>query len=199
MGGDIDVNATLRRGDFNQRHFDLSGTTVELRNVQVAGTGLDGMERPRGLQAGRIDAQSPFQVDATTDLDLSDARPLLALFAERTDYPRWTLSLLDSRSGAGDAALAPGPSGHRRAAGRERSPVGARAAGSAGAAQARRSLSALGLLGAGIELDGDQRQWHLAKAREWFDQQPFPAASARAAPRALQTEGPACIHCGLCV
>jgi hypothetical protein len=51
MGGDIDVNATLRRGDFNQRHFDLSGTTVELRNVQVAGTGLDGMERPRGLQA----------------------------------------------------------------------------------------------------------------------------------------------------
>ncbi|KAG1435356.1 hypothetical protein G6F57_021165 [Rhizopus arrhizus] len=39
MGGDVDVNATLRRGDFNQRHFDLSGTTVELRNVQVAGTG----------------------------------------------------------------------------------------------------------------------------------------------------------------
>ena len=38
MGGDIDVNATLRRGDFSQRHFDLSGTTVELRNVQVAGT-----------------------------------------------------------------------------------------------------------------------------------------------------------------
>ncbi|WP_215901016.1 hypothetical protein, partial [Acinetobacter baumannii] len=29
-----------------------------------------------------------------------------------------------------------------------------------------------GLLGAGIELDGDQRQWHLAKAREWFDQRP---------------------------
>uniref|UniRef100_UPI001CC329B1 hypothetical protein n=1 Tax=Enterobacter hormaechei TaxID=158836 RepID=UPI001CC329B1 len=27
MGGDVDVNATLRRGDFNQRHFDLSGTT----------------------------------------------------------------------------------------------------------------------------------------------------------------------------
>jgi hypothetical protein len=29
-----------------------------------------------------------------------------------------------------------------------------------------------GLLGAGIELDGDQRHWHLAKAREWFEQRP---------------------------
>ena len=54
------------------------------------------MESRVAFKRGRIDAQSPFQVDATTDLDLSDARPLLALFAERTDYPRWTLSLLDS-------------------------------------------------------------------------------------------------------
>jgi len=29
-----------------------------------------------------------------------------------------------------------------------------------------------GLLGAGIELDGKQRQWHLAGAREWFDGRP---------------------------
>ena len=97
MGGDIDVKATLRRGDFNQRHFDLSGTTVELRNMQVAGAERASAWKGRvAFKRGRIDAQSPFQVDATTDLDLSDALVLLALFAERTDYPRWTLSLLDS-------------------------------------------------------------------------------------------------------
>ncbi len=139
-GGDIDVNATLRRGDFNQRHFDLSGTTVVLRNVQVAGTqGSTAWKGARDFRRGRIDAQSPFQVDATTDLDLSDARPLLALFAERTDYPRWTFVPAGFRTGtgAGDAALAPWPSGHRWPAGRERPPVGTRAAGSAGTAQAR--------------------------------------------------------------
>lgn len=29
-----------------------------------------------------------------------------------------------------------------------------------------------GVFGAGIELDGKQRQWHLAGAREWYDAQP---------------------------
>ncbi|KAG0731079.1 hypothetical protein G6F23_015664 [Rhizopus arrhizus] len=58
MGGDVDVNATLRRGDFNQRHFDLSGTTVELRNVQVAGTGSSAAWKGRAaFKRGRIAAQ----------------------------------------------------------------------------------------------------------------------------------------------
>ncbi len=48
----------------------------------------------------------------------------------------------------------------------------------------------MGLLGAGIELDGDQRQWHLAKAREWFDQQPslLPAGQGTVL-QARRTEG----------
>jgi hypothetical protein len=95
MGGDVDVNATLRRGDFNQRHFDLSGTTVELRNVQVAGTGSTAW-KGRGLQARPHRCAVAVPGGRHHRPDLSDARPLLALFAERTDYPRWTLSLLDS-------------------------------------------------------------------------------------------------------
>lgn len=175
MGGDIEVNAALRRGDFSQRHFDLSGTTVELRNVQV-----DGAPRATGWQGdvafrqGRIDAQSPFQVDATTDLTLSDTRPLLALFAERTDYPRWTLSLLDSGRVDAQARLQWRP-GHLVVDGlraeNQRLSVRARLD-----LLERRKRGDLylrwGPLGAGIELDGDQRHWHLAKAREWFEQRP---------------------------
>nr|WP_313227119.1 hypothetical protein [Stenotrophomonas pavanii] len=175
MGGDIDVNATLRRGDFSQRHFDLSGTTVELRNVQVAGTqGSTAWKGRVDFKRGRIDAQSPFQVDATTDLDLSDARPLLALFAERTDYPRWTLSLLDSGQVQAQATLRWRP-GHLVIDGlqAENDRLSVRARLDLLDQRKRGDLYLRwGLLGAGIELDGDRRQWHLARAREWFDQQP---------------------------
>lgn len=175
MGGDVEVNATLRRGDFNQRHFDLSGTTVALRNVQVSGTPRDTAWQGRvAFKRGRIDAQSPFQVDATTDLTLSDARPLLALFAQRTDYPRWTLSLLDSGQIDAQARLR-WRAGHlvvdNLQAENDRLSVRARLD---LLEQRKRGDLYLrwGLLGAGIELDGGQRHWHLAKAREWFEQQP---------------------------
>ncbi|MGF6416929.1 hypothetical protein ABH900_000390 [Stenotrophomonas sp. AN71] len=183
MGGDVDVNATLRRGDFSQRHFDLSGTIVALRNVQVGGTPRDTAWQGRvAFKRGRIDAQSPFQVDATTDLTLSDARPLLALFAQRTDYPRWTLSLLDSGQIDAQARLR-WRAGHlvvdNLQAENDRLSVRARLD---LLEQRKRGDLYLrwGLLGAGIELDGDQRQWHLAKAREWFDQRPglLPAEAA---------------------
>lgn len=186
MGGDIDVNATLRRGDFNQRHFDLSGTTVELRNVQVADTqGSTAWKGRVAFKRGRIDAQSPFQVDATTDLDLSDARPLLALFAERTDYPRWTLSLLDSGQVQAQATLRWRP-GHLVIDGlqAENDRLSVRARLDLLEQRKRGDLYLRwGLLGAGIELDGDQRQWHLAKAREWFDQRPslLPASQGSSA------------------
>ena len=39
-----------------------------------------------------------------------------------------------------------------------------------------------GVLGAGIELDGEQRKWHLAGAREWYDQQPRVLPAPKAAP-----------------
>lgn len=175
MGGDVDVNATLRRGDFNQRHFDLSGTTIALRNVQVSGTPRDTAWQGRvAFKRGRIDAQSPFQVDATTDLTLSDARPLLALFAQRTDYPRWTLSLLDSGQIDAQARLR-WRAGHlvvdNLQAENDRLSVRARLD---LLEQRKRGDLYLrwGLLGAGIELDGGQRHWHLARAREWFEQRP---------------------------
>ncbi|MDV9044013.1 hypothetical protein [Stenotrophomonas sp. RAC2] len=175
MGGDVDVNATLRRADFNQRHFDLSGTTVELRNVQVAGTDSNSAWKGRVVfKRGRIDAQSPFQVDATTDLTLSDARPLLALFAKRTDYPRWTLSLLDAGQVDAQATLRWRP-GHLLIDGlrAENDRLSVRARLDLLEQRKRGDLYLRwGPLGAGIELDGEQRQWHLAKAREWFDQRP---------------------------
>ncbi len=173
--GNAQVDATLRRGDFKQRYFDLSGTSVQLRNVQVGQQDRKAPWQGRvQFKQGRIDAQAPFRVDANADLTMSDAGPLLAVFAERGDYPRWVLSLLDA--------------GQVKASTRLRWQAGHIVLDGLQAENERLSLRARldlldqnkrgdlylrwGLLGAGIELDGKQRQWHLAGAREWFDGRP---------------------------
>lgn len=173
--GNAQVDATLRRGDFKQRYFDLSGTSVQLRNVQVGQQDRKAPWQGRvQFKQGRIDAQAPFRVDANADLTMSDAGPLLAVFAERGDYPRWVLSLLDA--------------GQVNASTRLRWQAGHIVLDGLQAENERLSLRARldlldqnkrgdlylrwGLLGAGIELDGKQRQWHLAGAREWFDGRP---------------------------
>ncbi|MCL7713837.1 hypothetical protein [Stenotrophomonas mori] len=175
LAGTARVDATLRRGDFSQRHFDLSGTTLELRDVQVDGQRRKAPWQGRlSLDRGRIDAQSPFRVDARATLGLSDAGPLLAVFAAQGDYPRWALSLLDSGRVEATTALRWQP-GHLLLEGLE-------------AENARLSLKARlellkqhkrgdlylrwGVLGAAVELDGTQRHWHLLKAREWFQSRP---------------------------
>lgn len=173
--GNAEVDATLRRGDFKQRYFDLSGTSVRLRDVQVGQQDRKAPWQGRVLfKQGRIDAQAPFRVDASANLTMSDAGPLLAVFAERSDYPRWVLSLLDA--------------GQVNASTRLRWQAGHLTLDGLQAENERLSLRARldlvdqnkrgdlylrwGLLGAGIELDGKQRQWHLAGAREWFDGRP---------------------------
>jgi len=173
--GNAEVDATLRRADFKQRYFDLSGTSVQLRNVQV-----DQQQRKTPWQGrvqfrqGRIDAQAPFRVDASAALTMSDAAPLLAVFAERSDYPRWALSLLDSgqvnattrlRWQAGHLVLDGLEAENERLSLRARLDL---------LEQNKRGDLYLrwGLLGAGIEMKGKQRQWHLAGAREWFDGRP---------------------------
>jgi hypothetical protein len=113
---------------------------------------------------------------------MRDAGPLLALFAERSDYPRWALSLLDSgqvdahtrlRWRAGHLVLDGLQAENERLSLRARLDL---------LDQRKRGDLYLrwGLLGAGIELDGQRRQWHLAGAREWFDGRPalLPGAAA---------------------
>lgn len=175
LQGDARADARLQRGDFAARRFDLAGSVVELRDVAVSGQKRTQPWWGRlTIARGDIDAQSPFQVDGRADLSLRDAGPLLAVFAERGDYPRWALSLLDSGQLDAHTRLRWRP-GHLVLDDLE-------------AENERLSLRARldlmdkhkrgdlylrwGVLGAGIELDDQRRQWHLAGAREWFDSRP---------------------------
>ncbi|MBB4605746.1 hypothetical protein XarbCFBP8130_11890 [Xanthomonas arboricola] len=182
MRGDAELQAQLQRADFKNKFFDLSGTRVRLRNMRVGDDSSDAnWWGQMQVGAGTIQASAPFQVDADAAIRMRDVAPLLAVFAQRADYPRWVLGLLDS--------------GELDATGRVRWRKQQLLIDDLHAENARLSLRARlalndeqrrgdlylrwGVLGAGIELDGKQRQWHLAGAREWYDAQPglLPAVS----------------------
>ncbi|MCC8626082.1 hypothetical protein [Xanthomonas vesicatoria] len=184
MRGDAELQAQLQRADFKNKFFDLSGTRVRLRNMRVGEDAADAnWWGELQVGAGTIQASAPFQLDAEAALRMRDAAPLLSVFAQRADYPRWVVGLLDS--------------GELDATGRVRWRKQQLTVDDLHAENARLSLRARlaldddtrrgnlylrwGVLGAGIELDGKQRQWHLAGAREWYDKQPglLPPVSKR--------------------
>ncbi|WP_313275083.1 hypothetical protein [Stenotrophomonas sp.] len=175
MRGDAQLKARVRRADFDARQFDLAGTTVDLRNIRVGdATATANWWGTVALRQGHIDAAAPFEVTAQADLRLRDAGPLLGVFAERSAYPRWVLGLLDSGEVQASGQL-------RWRSGElwvddlqaENERLSLRARLDLARAQRRGNLYLRwGVLGAGIELDGQQRKWHLAGAREWYEQQP---------------------------
>ncbi|KAB7771079.1 hypothetical protein [Xanthomonas maliensis] len=175
LDGDAELDARLQRADFKNKVFDLSGTRVRLRNMRVGAQAKDATWWGElALGAGTIQANAPFQVDADVDVRMRDAGPLLAVFAERGDYPRWVLGLLDA--------------GQVQANGRlrwrkqqlliddlqaENDRLSLRARLALEDAQRRGALYLRwGVLGVGVGLDDTQRQWHLAGARDWYQQQP---------------------------
>lgn len=181
LSGDAQVQARLQRADLDNRQFDLGGSTVTLRNIQVDGAGDANWWGEVALRSGHIDAAAPYEVTAQADLRLRDAGPVLGVFAQRSDYPRWVLGLLDSGE-----VQATGQLRWRRdhlalddlKAENDRLSLRARLdmakAGKRGDLYVR-----WGVFGAGIELDGEQRSWHLKGAREWYDSRPriLPASS----------------------
>ena len=97
LRGDAQLQARVKRADFDAKQFDLGGTTVALRNIQVGDSaGQNNWWGTVALRQGHIDAAAPFEVTAQADLRLRDAGPLLGVFAERSAYPRWVLGMLDS-------------------------------------------------------------------------------------------------------
>jgi len=172
--GNARLEAQVQRADFEAGQFDLKGTTLRLQDIRVGDAKEADWWGEVRVRSGHINAAAPFQVDTLASLELRDAGPLLAIFAQRSDYPRWVLGLLDS--------------GQVDASGQLRWRKGQLLVDDLHAENARLSLRGRldlahagrrgdlylrwGILGAGIELDGEQRRWHLAGAREWYEQRP---------------------------
>ncbi|WMJ69306.1 hypothetical protein [Stenotrophomonas sp. 24(2023)] len=174
LQGDAQLKARLQRADIRHRQFDLAGTTVALRNIQLDDAGDGRWWGQLGIRQGHIDGTAPFQVDALADLRLRDAAPLMALFAARGDYPRWALGLLD----AGEVQASTRLRWRREhlvmdALQAENDRLSVRARLDLDDARRQGDLYLRwGVLGAAVRMEDRGRTWHLAGAREWYDAQP---------------------------
>ncbi|HBK46375.1 MAG TPA: hypothetical protein DDZ67_08055 [Xanthomonadaceae bacterium] len=175
MRGDADLDARVRRADLERRIFDLDGSTVELKRMRLADAADARPWWARvDVRRGRIDAKPPFQVDADADIRMKDASLVLSLFSQRGDYPRWIIKLMDAGEVQAhgrlrwrkDALVLDGLEA-------ENDRLSMRARMEIGDAHRRGDLYVRwGVLGVGVGLDGEQRQWHLANARQWYEGRP---------------------------
>jgi hypothetical protein len=176
MGGDLDLQAHLAAADIGTGHYDLGGSTLALRNVALQGTDAPapGWWATVRIPAGRVRTGDDFQVDARADIGMRDAGVLLALYSRRSEYPRWIGRVLDAGQ-----VQATGQLRWRRdhlwvdRLQAENDRLSLRARLDLSGARNRGDLYARwGVFGVGVAMDGEQRQWHLLGARNWYDSQP---------------------------
>lgn len=174
LSGDFDLDARIGGSDLAARHFDLDNTTLRLRKVKVVDAGRTAGENWWAnitLPRGRIEAKRPLAVDARADIEMQDVGLLLALFTPLRDYPKWALRLVDA-----------GPlraHGRMRIDGRNLAFDKVEASNDRFGVKAR--LRIVGerprgdllltwrALGLGLEIDGDQREFHFLRAGAWYD------------------------------
>lgn len=177
LRGDVELDGRLRRGDLQRGRFALGGTQLRLRNVafrERGGSARSGWWATLDLDDGHVDWQRPSTLGGRLRARMKDVGFLLALFADRASYPSWTGRVVDAGEArvdgrwlwSGNALVL-----DRVRARNDRFQVDARMR-----MQGRQRQGDLylkwGVLGLGVELQGQQRQFHLRNARAWYDGRP---------------------------
>ena len=175
MRGDVDLDVHVHRADLQRRVFDLVGSTLALRRMQLDGdTDSRGWWATLQVSRGHIAAGKSFQVDADALIRMRDASLLLAVFSRRADYPKWIVNMADAGTIEASGTLRWRRDGiildsleaaNQRLSMRARINIGE---------DHRKGVMYLhwGLLELGVQLQDDTRQWHLVDAREWYEAQP---------------------------
>ncbi len=177
LRGDIAIDARLRRGNLQRGNFELGGSRIEVRNVAFAepgGTSRSGWWAVLDLDGGRVAWKRPPSASGSLRARMKDVGFLLALFADRADYPAWIGRIIDDGEARlegrwewqGDALVL-----DRMHAANDRFKVDARMK-LQGKGRQGDLHATWGRLGVGVELQGVQRKFHLRKAREWYDGRP---------------------------
>lgn len=177
LRGDVTVDGRLRRGNLQKGEFELDDTTVSVRNVaftEPGGAVHSGWWATLTIDSGRAEWKRPSSASGQVQARMRDVGFLLAMFADRTDFPSWTGKVID----AGEARLR----GKWLWKGNRLVLDQARAENDRFTVDARLSLEEQrkrgdlylqwGVLGVGVELHDGGRRFHLRKAREWYDGRP---------------------------
>ncbi|BDU16230.1 hypothetical protein [Lysobacter auxotrophicus] len=174
---DVDIDTKLRRADLKRHTFNIDGTRMALANVsftEPGGESRGGWWTRIDLQRARMDWDRPVSIDGRARIAMKDVGFLLALFSRQKDYPKWMFKLVDS----GPAQA----NGNVRLAGQTLLLDNVDASNARYDVKARLRLhgkqragslyAKWGVLSCAVAVDNGQRDFHLIRAREWYDAQP---------------------------
>ncbi len=188
--GDLEVHATLAKGDLTTGKFDLSGTTIRLDNMVGEGLSerkqetLDAWFCDVELQSGAVTFGKPMSADGRVKLQMRDTRPLVALLKDLGVKIK-ALSLMPNVKGIdGEFDLGFG----RGFVEVEDLTLTGKSLEVLGWLHLRdkkadgRLFTKYGILAAGVAIDQGKAKIHLSKSRKWFeDQGPAPGEKSRSA------------------
>lgn len=183
LEGNLEVDLIVAGGVPREMRFDLQGTSLTLDKVRVAGAqqSFDNELWSARLLFHRADAviDQPLRISAETSLSVSDTRPLVALFDNHGDPPKFVSRLLTMEDIEGEATLHLANNRlavpHARVIS-DKAEVAAKAVfyetGRDGVVYARYKK-----LDATLRMTGEKNKLELFKAREKFDEYLIPANS----------------------
>lgn len=177
LRGDIGIDTRLRRADLVNRNFAVDGSVIALDNISFSEPGGEtrsGWWARITLPRARMDWNKPLSVGGDASVKMKDVGFLLSLFSRRKEYPKWVFKLVD----AGQAQVQGRVRWQRDTlvldridASNDRFDLQARLR-LRGHSRNGSLYAKWGMLSVGVQADGAQNQFHLLRAKQWYDAQP---------------------------
>ncbi|MCD9027366.1 hypothetical protein LDO26_03940 [Luteimonas sp. BDR2-5] len=174
LSGDLRVDSRIAQLRTGGRRYAFEGFDLRVDNVRVEDADDAPWWARFRLDAGTLDWREPFALEGEGHLDMKDVSVLLALFAERSVFPRWIANLVDSGEASATGRLRVRDDEivfDRIVASNDRIDLLARLRIAGGTPQGD-LYARWGVLGLGVELEDGDRKLHVAGARKWYDARP---------------------------
>jgi hypothetical protein len=175
IGGDVRLHTLVKNADLEARRFDISGSSLELRNVRVTKPGgaveSEDWWATFATSTGALEMREPLEAEIGVHARMRDAKPFLTALASQRKVLFWIDELVRVEDVEGRAVIV--VDGHSLAA-RDVDISGRRLdiEGDIRVAGEERDgllLIEYGPLSTALEMAGHEREWKLVNARRWFE------------------------------
>ena len=98
LQGDVKLHTVVKSGDLEARRFDVSGSSLELRNVRVSkpggGVESEGWWATFATEEARLDMKEPIDAEILVHARMRDAKPFLTALAAQRKALFWIDELI---------------------------------------------------------------------------------------------------------
>lgn len=183
LGGSVELHAVVPEGDLQRGEYDVSGTTLSLKDIRVASDvakrgGRDGSKgwwAKVSVPTGKVAVGAPEFMNGQVDLTARDTVPFVTIFSARQPLPGWIRGLLGVKNVTARARVRLGDEVQRvsdfemTAGGFELRLEFRRRHDTAGKLFAR-----FGGLALGVAVSDTKNEVQVFGARKWYDAAPSP-------------------------